>query len=119
MTVNDEEPDEPRYAAFAADLKALRLQAGLTLVECAMRSGMSEKNLRLLEKGNQRPHPPTVAQLAKAVGVTEERMNRTLVAVAPDEMFSEPELKRLAELIAPLLAQELRCLLQAPQPKRR
>lgn len=67
----------------------------------------SDKNIRNLESGRQRPHPGTVKSLAKALDVTPEHLTRSIVRPGLDEMFSEGELQRLAQLLAPLIRDEL------------
>jgi len=97
----------PLYAEFATDLRQARLERTLTIPELARLAGCSEKNIRNLEGGRQRPHPPTVALLATALNVTSEHLTRSLVRPKLDQVFSEPELRRLAKLLAPMIAEEL------------
>lgn len=104
--------DPPPYQQFAEDLRAFRLAAGLSVAECALKGRMSERSLRNLEAGTQRPNLSTIGNLAAALDVPEERLNRSLLAAPADELFSEPELERLADLIAERLAPRLRDLLR-------
>lgn len=98
---------EPLYARFGADLKQARLIANMSVTELARAADCSDKNIRNLENGIQRPHPKTVKALADALNVTPEHLTRSIVRPGLDEMLSEPELRRLAELLAPLIRDSL------------
>lgn len=98
----------PLYQQFGEDVRAFRLAAGLSVAECALKARMSERNLRNLESGVQRPNIGTIGSLSRALDVSEERLNRSLLAAPADELFSEAELERLADLIADRLAPRLR-----------
>ena len=98
---------EPVYAKFGEDLRDARKRANLTVGELALIAGCSDRNVRNLESGKQRPNPTTVRSLADALGVTVENLTRSLTRPGLDDMFSEAELKRLAQLLAPLIAAEL------------
>ena len=102
----------PPYEDFGKAVKQHRLVAGLTLAECAIRAHMSERNLRKIEKGEQRPHLQTIQNLATVLQVPMERLNKTLLQAPADELFSEAELDRLADLLAERLAPRLRRLLR-------
>src|SRR5215831_17422347 len=64
-------PPAPREAtSFGAELRRLRLQAGLTRELHAERAGLGVSTLKALETGQRRrPHPSTVVALATALGV--------------------------------------------------
>ncbi len=55
---------------FAERLKRLRLEAGLTQVELARRSGMHKFGLAKIEQGISSPRWETVLALARALGVS-------------------------------------------------
>lgn len=57
-------------ANFAARLKELRVQAGLTQDGLAERAEMSKAGVADLEQGRREPSWATVVALAKALGVT-------------------------------------------------
>lgn len=104
--------DRRPYEQFAADLRAFRLAAGFSVAECAVKGKMSERSLRNLEAGTQRPNMSTIGNLADALGIPEERLNRSLLKAPADELFSDPELERLADLLAERVAPRLRDLLK-------
>ncbi len=58
-----------RATGFAARLRALRAQAGLTLAELAERAGMHLQGLAKLEAGTREPQWGTVIALAEALRV--------------------------------------------------
>lgn len=57
-------------STFAAKLKALREQAGLTQAALAARAGLTQQAVALLEAGARRPGLATAQALAQALGVT-------------------------------------------------
>jgi predicted ATPase/class 3 adenylate cyclase len=67
------DPPQPQHAvrvSFGALLRRYRLAAGLSQEELAERAGMSAKGLGALENGRrQAPYRPTVALLARALGL--------------------------------------------------
>jgi len=61
--------DETQDSGFAARLRALREEAGLSQKELAAQSGCSISIVQKLEQGLNEPTWPTVLALAKALGV--------------------------------------------------
>ena len=95
--------DSAPYEDFGNDLNSLRLAAGLTVQELARASHCTEKNIRNLQHGVQRPQRGTLANLAKALGVSYERISRTLAAAPLGTSLSDDEIAKLAERLAPEL----------------
>ena len=95
------------YSDFGGDLSALRRAAGLSVAELARAAHCSARNIRNLEAGTQRPQRGTLAHIAEAVGVSFERVSRTLAAVPVDAALSDAELDRLATRLAPFLVKAM------------
>jgi predicted ATPase/DNA-binding XRE family transcriptional regulator len=75
--------DRASNDAFREQLQRLRAAAGMTQEELAERAGLSRDAVSALERGRRRhPHPPTIAALAKALGLSESEA-RELRATAP------------------------------------
>jgi transcriptional regulator with XRE-family HTH domain len=55
--------------SLAMRLRVLRAERALSLTEAAERAGIQRQTLALLERGERRPHDPTLAKLARAYGV--------------------------------------------------
>ena len=51
-------------------LREVRLALGVSQRELARRAGISEPSVSMFERGLTQPEPPTLAALAKALGVT-------------------------------------------------
>lgn len=60
----------PTPDTFAARLRALREQAGLSVSELAARSGLRRQAVHMLEAGQRSPTLTTVQKLAEALGVS-------------------------------------------------
>lgn len=56
--------------SFSRNLRAIRLQRQLTMVELAGRAGLSVSYISMLERDLRSPPLPTVAVLADALSVT-------------------------------------------------
>ncbi|MBV8091949.1 MAG: helix-turn-helix transcriptional regulator [Acetobacteraceae bacterium] len=63
---------KPAPASFAARLRALRTQAGLSAYELARRSGVSKQTLSTLERGEGKPLWETVCRLADTLDISTE-----------------------------------------------
>jgi transcriptional regulator with XRE-family HTH domain len=60
--------------SLAERLRVLRAQRGLSLTEAAERAGIQRQTLAFLERGERRPHTPTLAKIAAAYGVPVEEL---------------------------------------------
>jgi transcriptional regulator with XRE-family HTH domain len=60
--------------SLAERLRVLRAQRGLSLTEAAGRAGIQRQTLAFLERGERRPHTPTLAKIAAAYGVPVEEL---------------------------------------------
>jgi DNA-binding XRE family transcriptional regulator len=56
--------------SFAQRLRSLRLAAGLSRTDLAVRSGISPGSIRAYEDESRRPHPRTLRQLAQFLGTS-------------------------------------------------
>lgn len=56
--------------SFAARLRQLREEAGISQYELARRSGLTNQSISLLEKGDREPTWDTVRKLARGLGVS-------------------------------------------------
>jgi transcriptional regulator with XRE-family HTH domain len=56
------------------NLRAVRLDLGLSQEEIAERSGVPQGEVSRIERGERDPRVSTVLQLAKAIGVTPGRL---------------------------------------------
>jgi transcriptional regulator with XRE-family HTH domain len=54
--------------SFAQRLRALRLAAGLSRTDLAVRSGIAPGSIRAYEDDSRRPHPRTLRRLAQLLG---------------------------------------------------
>jgi predicted ATPase/DNA-binding XRE family transcriptional regulator len=62
----------PGETSFGEQLRVLRERAGLTQEELAERAGLSRDAISALERGRRnRPHPPTMAAIVDALGLSE------------------------------------------------
>ncbi|MBF4573363.1 helix-turn-helix domain-containing protein [Herbiconiux sp. VKM Ac-1786] len=62
-------PLDDDAVAMGARIRALRHEAGLTMVRLAAATGVSQPFLSLVERGHARPGLATLARLAEALGV--------------------------------------------------
>lgn len=91
-------------------LRHHRLQASLTLAALAQRAGLSESGVQHLESGRRRnPRPQTVARLAKALGVTVDKLRADL-ADNPTAVEELDELRRQAAVLSERIEQASRYL---------
>ena len=67
-------PPRPKPTPFGRELKRLRRERGLKLGELATRSGLSAGSLSGYEHGRNRPRAASLAALARALGVSEQRL---------------------------------------------
>lgn len=81
-------------ASFGAELRRLRLRAGLTQESLAKRAGISVNAVSALERGvRTRPYPHTRDALTKALGLTEdERLALRTVIAEPSARSALPAL---------------------------
>jgi transcriptional regulator with XRE-family HTH domain len=90
---------------LASHLRALR--GHLTQQEACVQAGISLATWQNLERGNTRAQPATLRRIAEGFDV-EPRELYDLVSDTPiDERFTDEELDRLAERLAPLIARRL------------
>src|SRR5918997_5435979 len=69
-------------ASFGSYLRGLRLAAGLTQEELALRAGLSPNAVGALERGaRRRPYPHTVRSLSDALNLAEGKRAALLAAV--------------------------------------
>jgi transcriptional regulator with XRE-family HTH domain len=68
---------------FAALLKALRVEKGLTQTDLASRAGIGISTMRQYEYGLREPTYGTLLQLARALGVELNRFDPEVGAPAP------------------------------------
>lgn len=114
------EPDPAPFAAFGERLRALRAERGLTQAALAQASGVSYRSVQYLEAGKRAPHFDTLVALAESLGVQPGELRAVLGRPSAAEALTDSELDQLAEKLAarlgPLLADELRSLLNLPRP---
>ena len=67
-------PPRPKTTPFGSELRRLRRERGLTLGELATRSGRSPASISSYEHGRNRPRAAGLAALARALGVSEQRL---------------------------------------------
>jgi transcriptional regulator with XRE-family HTH domain len=60
----DDDPSDQTVAALAARIKQLRTQAGMTLEQLALRSGVSRAMLSKVERGEKSPTLPVIVRIA-------------------------------------------------------
>ncbi len=63
-----------------AQLRHLRQQAGLSQLDCALITGISQRHLSCIETGRAKPSPGTLHNLLTALDVTLERCNDIFIA---------------------------------------
>jgi transcriptional regulator with XRE-family HTH domain len=68
---------------FGAMLKEARERAGLSQVALAERTGLSLRSIQNWEQGHRTPRVSVVVTLARAVGVSAERLLLALAGLAP------------------------------------
>jgi transcriptional regulator with XRE-family HTH domain len=73
-------------ASLGRAIRALRRERGLTLLQLAAASGLSQPFLSQLELGRSRPSMRSLFRIATALGTTQQ----TLLAMAADDPSSEP-----------------------------
>ena len=79
---SSENAGPPREEAFAGRLRDLRVAAGMTQEELALRAGLSPNAVSALERGKRRrPYPHTVRALAEALGLDEDGRAALLTSV--------------------------------------
>jgi transcriptional regulator with XRE-family HTH domain len=71
---------------FGRRVRAARILTGLTLKECAQRSGMSYTNLSMIERGRRSMYVESLPDLARALGVSVQYL---LLGDEPDEADDE------------------------------
>jgi transcriptional regulator with XRE-family HTH domain len=62
-------------ATFAQRLKAFRLAAGLTMAELDRRAGLVDSMTSNYERGDRNPRPARRAELARALGISVDRLS--------------------------------------------
>jgi len=62
-------------------LRQFRAERGLSQAAIAVLSGLSQREVSLVERGQVRPRPETVVKLAKALGIDAQRM--ALICATP------------------------------------
>jgi len=106
-------PPKPGSTKLAAKLKALR--GPLTQAEAAHVAGISFKTWENLERRNTRAQPATLRRIAEGFSVDLRDLYDLVSDTPVDERFTDEELDRLAERLAPLIARRVARLLE---PKR-
>jgi len=77
-------PTENRDAAIlAANIRRLMARDGLTFEEVVAASGLDDRTLRALARGNNNPHARTLHKLAQGLGVSVEELFRAPGRAAP------------------------------------
>src|SRR5262249_47327433 len=97
--------------AFAAKLRSWRQRRGLSQLELAGRSGVSQRPLSFLELGRASPSREMVARLASALDVPLRQHNALLLAAgfAPEwreRDLQEPDMTEVTKALQYLLAQQ-------------
>ena len=87
-------PPQPETTPLGRELKRLRQERGLTLAQLGKQTGCGQSNLSIYERGRQQPRVDTLAALARALGVPEERFAE-LLPPRPKMTALGRELKRL------------------------
>jgi predicted ATPase/DNA-binding CsgD family transcriptional regulator/DNA-binding XRE family transcriptional regulator len=82
--------------SFAARLRQLRTEAGLSQEELAERAGLSRRGIADLERGARRsPYPATVRRLADAFGLNADGYRALVASAHPDEAVDAQSLSPL------------------------
>src|SRR5919199_5131924 len=82
--------------SFAQLLRSHRLAADLTQEELAERAEMSERSIRSLERGQNRPQKDTARRLARALALQGEELTHFVAAAAPaPRRRSAPPIQRI------------------------
>jgi transcriptional regulator with XRE-family HTH domain len=63
---------------MADDLRQLRRDRGLSLEAVGFLAGADKATISRIERGLQKPKPELVVQLARALGVSAQRMDRLM-----------------------------------------
>jgi transcriptional regulator with XRE-family HTH domain len=83
--------------SFAELLRRHRLAADLTQEALAERAAMSERSIRSLERGENRPQKDTLSRLAAALGLRGEELTQFVAAATPaPRRRSSPSIQRPA-----------------------
>jgi transcriptional regulator with XRE-family HTH domain len=72
-------------------LREFRKRRGLSQSAIAVLSGLSQREVSLIERGEVRPRPQTVVKLARAFGINAERMALICATLAPAAPTVETE----------------------------
>jgi DNA-binding XRE family transcriptional regulator len=70
----EEDSSMTQRRPIAEQLRELRAQRGLTLVEASEKTGVGRKTLSNLERGVHTPHMPTLTKIARGYGVPIEEL---------------------------------------------
>src|SRR3954454_13403863 len=98
------ESTAPRFGDL---LRTLRKRAGMTQEELAERAGLSRDAISALERGRRnRPHPPTMAAIIDALGLSEADQKALRAATRNSIEVELPE-PRSAVRSIPVLATRL------------
>jgi transcriptional regulator with XRE-family HTH domain len=90
---------------LAARLRSLR--GHLTQQEACVVAGISLATWQNLERGNTRAQPATLRRIAEGFDVDQRELYDLVSDTPVDERFTDAELDRLAERLAPLIARRL------------
>ena len=83
MSSHQPAPTDHGFSGVGAKLKSVRLRRGFTQEELASHSGIAASQISRIENGRHRPHPRSVARLARALAIP-------LNQVLPPENFAIP-----------------------------
>lgn len=103
--------DDDRWVAVGEAVRLRREDLGMTQVELATASGVSEPTIRVLERprGARKFRRRTLRDLARALRWPDDAVERVLAGRPPDEDLVEPDRRSLEERLQALEA-ELRAL---------
>ena len=100
-----QKPPKPGSTKLAAKLRALR--GPLTQQEAAHVAKISFKTWENLERRNTRAQPATLRRIAEGFDIDARELYDLISDTPVDERFTDKELDRLAERLAPLIARRL------------
>lgn len=80
-----------RVKGAVVSLREFRQRRGLSQSAIAVLSGLSQREVSLIERGEVRPRPQTVVKLARAFGINAERMALICATSASVAPMVEPE----------------------------
>jgi transcriptional regulator with XRE-family HTH domain len=95
-------PERPARTGFAAQLRLLRLRAGLTQEALAQRAGVSVATIGAIEEGQRRrPYPHTLRALADSLELSVTDRAALLSASAPATEHTEDDVSKALHAALP------------------